>query len=164
VIDLIILDVDGCLTDGNIIYSNSGDETKAFNVKDGLAISSWVKLGHQAAIITGRHSKLLERRANELGIAHVHQGVKDKAAQLNYLSEKLNIPLRNIAAIGDDLNDYKMLSLVGLSFTPHDGSGHIQAIVNKVCETKGGEGAVREMIEELFVINDEVGEFLALWQ
>lgn len=163
-IDLIILDVDGCLTDGNIIYSNSGDETKAFNVKDGLAISSWVKLGHQAAIITGRHSKLLERRANELGITHLHQGVKDKAAQLNYLSEKLNIPLRNIAAIGDDLNDYKMLSMVGLSFTPQDGSKHVKSMVKRVCEADGGEGAVREMIEELFEINDEVGEFLALWQ
>ncbi len=163
-IDLIILDVDGCLTDGKIIYSNSGDETKAFNVKDGLAISCWVKLGHQAAIITGRHSKLLERRANELGITHLHQGVKDKAAQLNYLSEKLNIPLRNIAAIGDDLNDYKMLSMVGLSFTPQDGSKHVKSMVKRVCEADGGEGAVREMIEELFEINDEVGEYLALWQ
>lgn len=163
-IDLIVLDVDGCLTDGKIIYSDFGDEIKAFDVKDGLAVSSWVKLGHQAAIITGRHSKLLERRAKELGIAHIHQGVKDKSAQLLALSSKLEIPLNNIAAIGDDLNDYKMLELAGISFTPQNGSKHLKPVVKKVCEAKGGEGAVREMIEELFVINDEVDRFLALWQ
>ncbi|MGB6019923.1 MAG: HAD hydrolase family protein [Sulfurimonadaceae bacterium] len=163
-IDLIILDVDGCLTDGKIIYSDSGDESKNFNVKDGLAISSWIRLGHQAVIITGRHSKLLERRAKELGVTQLHQGVKDKAALLKSLGEELSIPLRNMAAIGDDLNDYKMLSIVGVSFTPQNGSKHVKSVVNRVCEADGGEGAVREMIEELFEINDEVGEYLALWQ
>lgn len=163
-IDLIVLDVDGCLTDGKIIYTNNGDETKHFNVKDGLAISSWIRLGHKAAIITGRRSELVERRAKELGIAHLHQGVKDKAALLQELSSELKIPLRNIAAIGDDLNDYKMLAMVGLSFTPNDGSHHIRDMVNRVCDADGGEGAVREMIEALFEINDEVDEFLTLWQ
>ncbi len=163
-IDLIVLDVDGCLTDGKIIYSNSGDETKNFNVKDGLAISSWIRLGHQAAIITGRRSELVERRARELGITHLYQGIKDKAQLLNTLSEELNIPLRNMAAMGDDLNDYKMLSAVGLSFTPQNGSKHLKSVVKRVCKADGGEGAVREMIEELFEINDEVSEYLALWQ
>jgi len=162
-IDLIVLDVDGCLTDGRIIYTDLGDEIKAFDVKDGLAISSWVRLGHKAAIITGRRSKLLERRAKELGITHLYQGVDDKAARLLVMSEELGIPLTKIAAIGDDLNDYRMLDLVGISFTPQDGSKHIKAMVKKVCEAKGGEGAVREMIEELFVINDEVSDFIALW-
>ncbi len=163
-IELIVLDVDGCLTDGKIIYSNSGDETKHFNVKDGLAISSWIRMGHQAAIITGRRSELVERRAKELGITHLHQGIKDKATLLKELSEELDIPLRNMAAIGDDLNDYKMLSIVGIAFTPQNGSKHLKSVVNRVCETDGGEGAVREMIEELFEVNDEVGEYLALWQ
>lgn len=163
-IDLIILDVDGCLTDGKIIYSTAGDESKNFNVKDGLAISSWIRMGHQAVIITGRHSKLLERRANELGITQLYQAVKDKAALVNTLADKLNIPLRNMAAIGDDLNDYKMLAMVGRSFTPQNGSKHLKSMVDRVCETDGGEGAVREMIEELFEINDEVSEFLSLWQ
>lgn len=163
-IDLIVLDVDGCLTDGKIIYTSTGDEIKNFNVKDGLAISSWIRLGHQAVIITGRHSLLLERRAKELGITQLHQGVKDKAALLINLAEELDIPLRRMAAIGDDLNDYKMLAMVGVSFTPKNGSKHVKSIVNRVCETNGGDGAVREMIEELFEINDEVGEYLALWQ
>jgi len=163
VIDLIVLDVDGCLTDGRIIYTDLGDEIKAFDVKDGLAISSWVRLGHKAAIITGRRSKLLERRASELGITHLYQGVNDKAAQLLALSKELGTPLNKVAAIGDDLNDYKMLNMVGLSFTPQDGSKHIRPVVKKVCSAKGGEGAVREMIEELFVINDEMSDFIALW-
>lgn len=163
-IDLIILDVDGCLTDGKIIYSNSGDEFKHFNVKDGLAITSWIRLGHQAAIITGRRSELVERRAKELGITHLHQGIKDKASLLKEISSELNIPLRNMAAMGDDLNDYKMLSSVGISYTPNDGSQHIKKLVKHVCQADGGDGAVREMIEELFEINDEVSEYLALWQ
>lgn len=163
-IELIILDVDGCLTDGKIIYSNAGEETKNFSVKDGLAITSWIKLGHQAAIITGRRSALVERRAKELGITHLHQGVKDKATLLKELSSELNIPLRNMAAMGDDLNDYKMLTMVGVSFTPNNGSKHLRSVVNRVCEADGGEGAVREMLEEIFEINDEVSDFLALWQ
>lgn len=162
-IDLIVLDVDGCLTDGRIIYSNSGDETKAFNVKDGLAIRSWLDLGHKAAIITGRRSDVVERRAKELGITFLHQGVKNKAALLQEICQESGIRLQNVAAIGDDLNDYKMLESVGRSYTPADGSRHLHKIVKRVCQAKGGEGAVREMIEELFEINDEVGEFLALW-
>ena len=163
-IELIVLDVDGCLTDGKIIYSNSGDETKAFNVKDGLAIRSWIDLGHHAAIITGRKSELVARRAKELGITELHQGIKDKATLLKQICEERSIPLRKVAAIGDDLNDYEMLSMVGRSYTPANGSKHVKAVVKHVCETNGGEGAVREMIEELFEVNDEVGEFLALWQ
>jgi len=163
VIELIVLDVDGCLTDGKIIYSNSGDETKAFNVKDGLAIRSWLDLGHQAAIITGRRSELVERRAKELGITHLHQGVKDKQSLLKQICDTHGIRLQNVAAIGDDLNDYKMLQSVGRSYTPANGSKHLHSLVNCVCSANGGEGAVREMIEELFVINDQVGEYLALW-
>jgi len=164
VIELIVLDVDGCLTDGKIIYSNSGDETKAFNVKDGLAIRSWVDLGHHVAIITGRKSQLVERRAKELGVIELHQGIKDKETLLKKICEERSISLRNVAAIGDDLNDYKMLNAVGRSYTPANGSKHLKSIVNRVCTNNGGEGAVREMIEELFEVNDEVGEFLALWQ
>ena len=162
-IELIVLDVDGCLTDGKIIYSNSGDETKAFNVKDGLGIRSWIDLGHHVAIITGRRSSLVEKRAKELGITHLHQGIKDKATLLKSICDELNIPLQNVAAIGDDLNDFGMLQSVGLSFTPQNGVSHVKKIVHKVCEAKGGEGAVREMIETIFEINDEVSDYLALW-
>ncbi len=163
-IELLVLDVDGCLTDGSIIYSESGDETKNFSVKDGLAIASWIKMGHHVVIITGRKSTLVKRRADELGIQHLFQGVHNKDEVLNSLLSKLDINLQNVAAIGDDLNDMKMLQIVGKSYTPNDGSHYIKNIVSTVLKSNGGKGAVREMIEEIIIDNDQEGAFLALWQ
>ena len=162
-IKLIILDVDGCLTDGKIIYSNDGNETKNFNVKDGLAISSWIKMGHYAAIITGRNSKIVERRANELGITHLYQGIKDKDRVLKELVSSLDLNFYEVAAIGDDLNDYNMLQLVGRSFTPKDGVKEIQQSVNTVLSYNGGDGAVREMIDTLIDENDQRDKFMSIW-
>jgi len=89
VIKLLILDVDGCMTDGGVIYSSDGVESKTFNIKDGLGISTWVKMGHQVAIITGRQSTIVKRRAVELGIQHIFQGIKDKDRVLKELVESL---------------------------------------------------------------------------
>ncbi|MEA2111146.1 MAG: HAD-IIIA family hydrolase [Campylobacterota bacterium] len=163
-IQLLVLDVDGCLTDGGITYSATGDEIKIFNVKDGLAIASWIKMGHDVAIITGRKSTIVKRRADELGIQHLFQGVHNKDEVLRLLLKDLSISLENVAAIGDDLNDANMLQLVGHSYTPQDGSRYIKKIVNTVLKNSGGKGAVREMIEEIVIQNDEEGAFLALWQ
>ncbi len=87
-IELIVLDVDGTMTDGRISYGESGDEVKSFSVKDGLAIVSWLKLGKKVAIITGRKSQIVERRAKELHIEHFYQGCSDKLKTLNELIEK----------------------------------------------------------------------------
>ncbi len=163
-IKLIVLDVDGCLTDGKIIYTAQGDELKAFHVKDGLAIVSWIKLGHDVAIITGRNSEVVARRAKELGIVHLFQGVKDKESVLDELRLKLHLQWEHIAAIGDDLNDYKMLQRVGLSFTPKDGSLYIQECAQYTLDRSGGEGAVREMIEYILKENAQEDDFVALWQ
>ncbi len=163
-IELLVLDVDGCLTDGKITYTTEGDELKSFNVKDGLAITSWIKMGKDVAIITGRNSKVVTRRANELGIKHLFQGIADKQGTLDKLRLKLHLQWENIAVIGDDLNDYKMLQYAGISFAPHDASEHIQATVHHCLRCCGGEGAVREMIEYLINRNGEQETFLALWQ
>ena len=162
-IKLIILDVDGCLTDGKIIYGSGEQEAKNFNVKDGLAISSWVKMGNQIAIITGRKSQIVKRRADELGIQNLFQGVHDKDVVLAELIQKLNLKHYEVAAIGDDLNDYKMLNSIGKSFTPNDGVEDIQKCVDVVLTKNGGDGAVREMIEILINDNDQRDEFLSLW-
>ncbi len=162
-IKLIVLDVDGCLTNGDIIYTSNGDEIKHFNVKDGLAISSWIKMGNHAAIITGRESKIVEKRANELGIKHLFQHVKDKEQTLKELVEKLGLKSYEVAAVGDDLNDYKMLKFVGRSFTPKDGVKEIRELVDTVLSLKGGDGAVREMIDILVDENDTKDEFLSVW-
>ena len=164
-IELVVLDVDGTLTDGKIIYSNSGEETKEFDVSDGLAIAVWTKkFGKKVAIITGRESKLIEKRANELQITHLYQKVHNKDEVLENILKEENLSWHEVAAIGDDLNDYKMLKKAGLSFTPQNGSSYIKDIVNIVCEKKGGEGAVREMFEYIFKEDGLEEEFLKLWQ
>jgi 3-deoxy-D-manno-octulosonate 8-phosphate phosphatase (KDO 8-P phosphatase) len=155
-IELLILDVDGTLTDGSIIHTNDGDELKAFDVKDGLAVASWTKkLGKKVAIITGRTSKVVEKRAAELQVSHLFQGIDNKDAVIETILEEENLKWENIAAIGDDLNDYKMLKRAGLSFCPNDAVQDIQSIVNVVCGNKGGRGAVREMVEYVLTYNDE---------
>lgn len=162
-IKLIVLDVDGCLTDGKLIYSADSIESKAFNVKDGLGISTWVKMGNRVAIITGRDSKIVEKRAKELGIQHIYQGIKDKDRVLKELVDSLDLDFSNVSAIGDDLNDYNMLNLVGKSFTPKNGVKDIQQIVDKILTYNGGDGAVREMIEILVDENNQKEQFLAQW-
>ena len=162
-ISLLVLDVDGCLSDGKITYSSSGEELKSFDVKDGLAIASWIKMGLDVAIITGRESEIVKKRAKELGIKYLFQGVKDKLKKLDEIKNELNISYENIAGIGDDLNDYKMLQKIGLSCTPQNGVEDIVDIVDIVLKNRGGEGAVREMIE---IILDKDGlkkRFLEVW-
>ena len=163
-IELIVLDVDGTMTDSRITYSENGDEIKAFNVKDGLAIVSWMRLGKKVAIITGRSSKIVERRANELGIEYFYQGCDDKLTKLKELIEKLDITMENVAAIGDDLNDYKMLEAAGVSFVPRDASSYVDKIASVVLTRKGGNGAVREMIEYLLKNERLEEKFLNLWR
>jgi len=162
-IELIVLDVDGTMTNSLITYSASGDEIKSFNVKDGLAIVSWMKLGKKVAIITGRSSKIVERRAKELHIEHFYQGVDDKLTTLEMLTKKLNISMENVAAIGDDLNDYKMLEAVKVSFVPSDASEYVEKIATVSLIRRGGEGAVREMIEYLISKEGLKKKYLDLW-
>ncbi len=162
-IELIVLDVDGTMTDSRITYSENGDEIKSFNVKDGLAIASWRKLGKQVAIITGRSSDIVARRAKELHIEHFYQGIHNKKEVLEELLEKLDLTMENVAAIGDDLNDLQMLKAAKISFVPRDASAYVDKIATVILTKKGGDGAVREMIE--YLINDEGLEqkYLGLW-
>ncbi len=162
-IELIVLDVDGTMTDSRITYSETGDEIKSFNVKDGLAIASWRKLGKQVAIITGRSSKIVERRAKELHIEHFYQGVHNKREVLESLLEKLDIDMANVAAIGDDLNDLPMLKAAAISFVPQDANSHVDKIADVILTKKGGDGAVREMIEYLIKKEGLEEKYLALW-
>lgn len=162
-IELIVLDVDGTMTDSRITYSEKGDEIKSFNVKDGLAIASWRKLGKQVAIITGRSSDIVARRAKELHIEHFYQGIHNKKEVLEELLEKLDLTMENVAAIGDDLNDLQMLKAAKISFVPRDASAYVDKIATVILTKKGGDGAVREMIE--YLISDEGLEqkYLELW-
>ena len=163
-IELIVLDVDGTLTDGKITYSNSGEETKSFAVRDGLAIAVWTKsFGKKAAIITGRNSSIVEKRAKELNITYLYQGIKNKQEILEEILKKEGLSWSQVAAIGDDLNDYNMLKKVGLSFTPYNGTHYLKDFVHVVCKNKGGEGAVREMLEYIFKEDGLEEDFLNAW-
>lgn len=163
-IELIVLDVDGTMTDSRITYSENGDEIKSFNVKDGLAIASWRKLGKQVAIITGRSSKIVARRAQELHIEHFYQGIDNKKEVLESLLEKLELTMENVAAIGDDLNDLQMLKAANISFVPRDASAYVDKISTVVLSKKGGDGAVREMIEYLIIKEGLESKYLELWE
>jgi len=162
-IELIVIDVDGTLTDGKIYYSSSGEEIKAFNIKDGLMIASWNRLGKKSAIITGRTSNMVERRAKELKITYVEQGIRDKEAKLKEICERENISLSNVAVIGDDLNDFEMMRLVKRTFAPFDANPYIYDYVSDPLTKKGGEGAVAEMIEILLKEENLYDDFLKLW-
>ncbi|MRI83261.1 MAG: 3-deoxy-D-manno-octulosonate 8-phosphate phosphatase [Nitratiruptor sp.] len=163
-IDLLVLDVDGCMTDGKITYSGSGEELKSFDVHDGFAIVAWKRFGKRVAIITGRTSEVVAIRARELGIDYLYQGVKRKEERLEQLVEELGIPLERVAAIGDDLNDYRLLSKVALAFMPQNGSPHIEEVVDVVLSRRGGDGAIREMIEYLLEREGLLEAYLNFWK
>ncbi|NLY04285.1 MAG: 3-deoxy-D-manno-octulosonate 8-phosphate phosphatase [Campylobacter sp.] len=144
-IDIIFFDIDGCMSDGGIYYSNTGIELKKFDVKDGFGISNWNKLGKISAIITGRESPIILKRAEELGIKHIRQGVKDKFTAACEILDIENLTFDVAAAIGDDYNDIKLLNAVSLSFKPKDAMSAVKADIT--LSRNGGNSAIREMIE-----------------
>lgn len=146
-IRLFATDVDGVLTDAGMYYSESGDEWKKFNTRDGMGIKLLQRAGLITAIVTQERTKLVARRADKLAIPEVHQGVMDKLSVIRDMAMRHGISLRQVAYIGDDVNDVEALSAVGLSAAPADGLPQVREIVGYVCQMKGGEGAVRELAE-----------------
>lgn len=146
------MDVDGTLTDGKIYMSGKGELFKAFNIKDGYTIYTLDKIGIVPVIITGRLSDIVARRAEELRIKECHQGISDKLAKLQDIMQRYNATLDEVAYIGDDYNDLECMRLCGYSACPADAEDDIKQQVDYVCETKAGEGAVREFVKK--IIND----------
>ena len=146
-IELVVMDVDGVLTDGKISYTSDGQEIKSFNVKDGLGISLGVKAGLQFGIITARQSPMVERRAAELGMQHVLQQTKTKLPAFEALAESLGLCLEQVAYIGDDLPDLPPMNRAGLACCPADAAREVREIAHIVSPYRGGEGAVRDILE-----------------
>ena len=146
-IRLIVMDVDGVLTDSRIVYDSEGAEVKAFHVKDGLGISLGVRAGLQFAIITARESTMVQRRAQELNIEFVIQNTRTKLPALERLVAELGIDLSEVAYIGDDLPDLPCLQKVGLPACPADAAIEVRQVACLVSNFAGGYGAVREIIE-----------------
>ena len=148
------MDVDGTLTDGRIYMGPEGEVFKAFNIKDGYAIHEMLpQMGIEPVIITARHSKIVERRCDELGVSRVYQGVKTKLLLLEQLLDEAGLSLHNVAYIGDDVNDLPVMQAViqagGLALCPGDAAAEVRSQCKYVSKCPGGFGSVRECVEWL---------------
>ena len=144
------MDVDGTLTDGKIYMGPDGEMMKAFDVKDGYAIVHMLpEMDIVPVIITGRESKIVANRAEELGVTELYQGVSNKLAQLKKVAEKYNVTSEEIAYIGDDLNDLECIEYCGFSACPADAVEEVKDKCDFVCKTIAGKGAVRELIDRM---------------
>jgi 3-deoxy-D-manno-octulosonate 8-phosphate phosphatase (KDO 8-P phosphatase) len=146
-IKLLLLDVDGVMTDGSIILDNDGNELKRFHVRDGHGIRMIIKAGIKVGIITGRKSRVVEIRAKELGIEEVHQRIFKKSAVFEDLVNKYGIKEENVAFMGDDVVDQELLKRAGLSASPADGEEDARKRADIVTRRSGGRGAVREFTD-----------------
>ena len=149
------MDVDGVLTDAGMYYSESGDEWKKFNTRDGMGIKLLQKAGLITAIVTQERTRLVARRAEKLAIPELHQGVMDKLTVIRDMAMRYGISLRQVAYVGDDINDIEALKAVGFSAAPADGLPQVLEIVDYICRQKGGEGAVRELVEMILLSRNE---------
>lgn len=158
---LLVLDVDGILTDGCIYYGNSGEELKAFNIKDGLGIKMLQRAGIAVAIITGRESIIVARRAAELGISDVIQGREDKLTALTALCREKDLPMEHCAYMGDDLPDLAAISSAGLGLTVSDAVEAVKLEADWISGAPGGRGAVREACEAILDARDQLAALQA---
>ena len=146
---LLILDVDGVLTDGSITYNDNGAEAKVFNVKDGLGLRLLMNAGINVCIVTGRTSKALRHRCRDLGIDHVFEGVREKDALLDSILEQAGVSVDEIAFVGDDLVDLPLMRKIGLAIAVADAHEAVLDNVAMVTSATGGSGAVREVCEAI---------------
>jgi 3-deoxy-D-manno-octulosonate 8-phosphate phosphatase (KDO 8-P phosphatase) len=148
-IKLLLLDVDGVLTDGGIIYTDSGEQVKMFNSRDGLGIRLLQDAGIQVGIVTGRASRVLRHRCENLGIDLLFDGIADKASVLQKISEKTRIEPADMAFVGDDLVDLPLFARVGISVAVGDAHEVVKEKADWVTTSGGGSGAVREVCDEI---------------
>jgi len=149
VIRMLVLDVDGVLTDGRLHFGPRGEALKLFHVRDGLGIQQVAKAGIEVAVISGRKSKMVDVRCRELGVEHVFQGAKDKVAVLEKLCARLKIEPSECACVGDDLPDIPVMRTVALAFAVADAHSEARHAAHLITKLPGGHGAVREVCDYL---------------
>lgn len=154
-IKLLVMDCDGVLTDGRLYFSEAGEALKVFHVRDGQGLVMWRDAGFRAGIISGRNSKIVERRAAELGIEFVKINSKDKEKDALEIIESADAEWSEVAYIGDDLPDVCLMKKVGFAVAVADAVGEVLAHAHYVAELKGGRGAVREVTDLLLKSKDE---------
>jgi YrbI family 3-deoxy-D-manno-octulosonate 8-phosphate phosphatase len=154
-IKLVVMDVDGTLTDAKVYYSRNGEELKSFSIRDGMGIDLLRLNGIAPAIMTSEDSQIVTARAKKLKIEHVILGAHRKDVHLRELSEKTGIPLSDIAFLGDDINDLPAMEIAGLSICPADAHELVKSNVNYICSRNGGNGAAREMAELILTVQNK---------
>ncbi|MBC21055.1 MAG: phenylphosphate carboxylase subunit delta [Planctomycetaceae bacterium] len=159
-ISLILSDVDGVLTDGGIIFDNEGIETKRFHIRDGLGIKLWQRAGMHFGIVTGRSSNVVQIRAKELGVKIVRQGFEEKLPVVHDIISDLTLSPDQVCYIGDDLPDIPVMQYVGLPVAVADAAIDVRNAAAYISESRGGQGAVREVIERILRIQDRWAESL----
>ena len=148
-IKMFLTDCDGCLTDGGMYYSEHGDELKKFNTRDGMGFALLRNKGIVTGIVTSENVDLNRRRAQKLKLDVLEAGCKDKVAAVKTLCEKYNVSLENVAYIGDDINDLDVIKMVGYGCCPADAMPQVRDAARYVTKAKGGEGVIREVVENL---------------
>ena len=148
-VELLLLDVDGVLTAGEIVYNDAGEETKVFSVRDGLGLRLLKEAGIPVGIVTGRRSMALVHRCNNLGIAMLKDGIRDKAAALNAILEETGIPAERTAFVGDDLPDLPIMRRVGVPIAVQNAHDLVKRTAVWTTDASGGHGAVREICENI---------------
>lgn len=146
-IEMILMDLDGCLTTGHIIYSSTGEDIKMFHTHDGFGLTRGKALGMRFAVISGMHSPVNKRRTDRLKIDHLYENIDNKLIPFEELKKMYNLKNENFAYIGDDEFDIPLLKSVGFSCCPNNAMDEVKNNVDYVCKRNGGEGAVREMID-----------------
>jgi 3-deoxy-D-manno-octulosonate 8-phosphate phosphatase (KDO 8-P phosphatase) len=146
-IELVVFDVDGVFTDGRIYISNQGEETKAFNVRDGHGVRMLIHYGVQVAVISGRNSQAVNIRMKELDVTDVLQGYIDKRTAFDELARNKGLEYSQMAFVGDDIIDVQAMQIAGLSFAVADAHEWVKSHADMVTSRNGGEGAVREVCE-----------------
>jgi len=159
-IRLLLFDVDGVLTDGRIIYDETGREIKDFNVKDGLIIGHLRKAGNITGIITGRESAAVSKRASELQLDFCHQGIIDKGSVFLKLIEFYKLKKKDVMYAGDDINDLSILKIAGFPACPSDAPAYLKKYVEVVTTARGGEGVVRELGDLLLASRGYLDKYL----
>lgn len=148
-ISCILSDVDGVMTDGRLIYQSDGSEIKAFHARDGLGIKRWMAAGFAFGIVTARKSPIIDRRATELGIRHVAQGSDAKLGKAESILQAVGCGFENVCYIGDDLPDIPVMRACSIAAAPADAAVDARESAQWVLRSRGGEGAVREVVERL---------------
>ncbi|WP_028879528.1 KdsC family phosphatase [Terasakiella pusilla] len=152
-VKLLSLDVDGILTDGGLYYTETGDELRKFNVKDGMGMKNARAAGVELCIISASTTNAIQERGKRLGLTHVYTGAKNKIEILQKICDELKISLENVAHMGDDLNDISIMEKIGTPITVGDAMEEVKRNTVYITQKNGGQGAVREICDLLVMLN-----------